>query len=82
MYRIKQISTNRYLLHPEISNYNDTLMICKSTKGKFWKQRQAAIDAFKITIKTALKCKLDVNDFVLEKNEMVVIETITATTLN
>lgn len=76
MYRIKQISTNRYLTHPEITNWNGRISISTSKKGKIWKIRQYAIDAFKITIKTAKQNGLRTDDFVLEKYEMVVTEII------
>ncbi|TXG86399.1 MAG: hypothetical protein E6R13_00575 [Spirochaetes bacterium] len=78
MYRIKQISTGKYLTHPEIVKYtwHDKPVISETPKGKIWKTRQPAIVAFKITIKSAIKHKLDPADFVLEKSEMVVTETI------
>jgi len=81
MYRIKQISTNRYLTHPEIVKayftwQNNIPSISTSKSGKVWKIRHAAIEAFKITIKTATKCGLDPADFLLEKYEMIVTESI------
>lgn len=78
MYRIKQISTEKYLTHSEIVKYawNNKPVISKTKKGKIWKNLQAAIDAFKITIKSAIKYGFDPADFVLEKYEMVVTETI------
>ena len=78
MYRIKQISVERYLVHPEIVKFpwHNKPTISRTKKGKIWKIKQAAIDAFKITIKSAIKHGLDPADFVLEKYEMVVTETI------
>jgi len=84
MYKIKHISTGEYLTSPEIKIYSYSgqrygkYAIFTSTSGKVWKTKGPAISAFKKTIKSAIKYNFDINDFILEKYELVVSETITA----
>ena len=78
MYKIYHIPTQKYLNTSEVIK-NDFIKkpyINTSETGRIWKTRGSAVNAFKSTVKTALKSGLNPRDFRLDEVKVVTVHSI------